>query len=541
MVGYVDIMDAIMARMAVSPQRKTHSMSAQPNILMIMSDQMTPLMMSAYGEERVQTPHLDQLAKTGVRFDAAYSSCPLCTPARMALMAGQYVSRIGAWDNGAVLHADVPTFCHHLAGAGYDTVLTGKMHFAGPDQLHGFKKRLTTDIYPSDFSWTPDWTLPGGPNPNNLPHTMSEWYTEGGPGEHTVQLDYDEETHHRALEYLREKGRAASSRTSSGRTGSDRTGSDRTEGDRTEGDDPFFMCVSYSHPHSPYFPPQQYWDMYEGADLPMPQVPDDLEATRPQMDRWLNGFHGCERVDMLDPANVRRTRQAYAGLVTYIDDKVGELLGALEKQGLRDDTIILFFSDHGDMLCERGMAEKRNFYEWSARIPLIANGPGIAGGRTCVDPVGIVDIFPTLVDMGGCALETTVDGMSLHPYLTGGADHAGPGYALMEYHGEGVFAPSAAVRQGPWKYIETAGQPPRLYNLAENPGEWTDLFATGEHNSVVKEMQALLRERFDYDAIETAVRDCQQRRLFIRKSMQMEPRTHWNYKPDFDVDGRYLR
>ena len=128
----------------------------KPNILFIVSDQMVAALTGAYGHPVVQTPNLERLAAAGVRFDAAYTPFPLCAPGRACFMTGRHASAIGAWDNGALLAGDQPTLAHYLARAGYDTVLSGKMHFVGPDQLHGFSRRLTTDIYSSDFTWVKD-------------------------------------------------------------------------------------------------------------------------------------------------------------------------------------------------------------------------------------------------------------------------------------------------------------------------------------------------------------------------------------------------
>ena len=135
-------------------------MTKRPNIVVIMADQLAPQFTGTYGHPIVQTPNLDALAARGMRFDAAYCNSPLCAPARFAFMAGQLVTKIGAYDNAAEFPASIPTFAHYLRQLGYRTCLTGKMHFVGPDQLHGFEERLTTDVYPSDHAWTPDWDDP---------------------------------------------------------------------------------------------------------------------------------------------------------------------------------------------------------------------------------------------------------------------------------------------------------------------------------------------------------------------------------------------
>ena len=132
----------------------------QMNILFLMADQLAAAFLPAYGHKVVKTPNIDALAEKAAVFDSFYCVSPLCAPARFTMMAGALPSRIGAFDNAADFAADVPTFAHYLRAAGYRTALAGKMHFCGPDQLHGFEERLTTDIYPADFGWTPDWERP---------------------------------------------------------------------------------------------------------------------------------------------------------------------------------------------------------------------------------------------------------------------------------------------------------------------------------------------------------------------------------------------
>ena len=135
-------------------------MARRPNILILMADQMIPQALGAYGNPTVRTPHIDRLAEGGVVFDSAYCNSPLCAPSRYVFLSGRLPSAIGGYDNAAEFPSAVPTFAHYLRLAGYQTILSGKMHFCGADQLHGFEERLTTDIYPADFGWTPDWTRP---------------------------------------------------------------------------------------------------------------------------------------------------------------------------------------------------------------------------------------------------------------------------------------------------------------------------------------------------------------------------------------------
>src|SRR5215208_7005412 len=347
-------------------------MSRAPNILLVMADQLVPFLTGAYGHPVVRTPALDRLAAAGVRFDAAYTPYPLCAPARAALLTGRYASTLGCYDNASLLPSDVPTLAHYLSAAGYDTILSGKMHFIGPDQLHGFRRRLTTDVFPAGLAWVPvededGRFVRGGHAHNYVPPNV-------GVRPWTKFLAFDEETHFRALEYVR--GRSA------------------------DAEDPFFLVASYHHPHDPFHVTQELWDLYEDAEIEVPVLPARYEETYSAMDLWANEAHEVDRVALDDPDNLAALRRAYYGLVTYVDRKLGELLAALEQTGELDDTVVVFLSDHGDMLGEKRMVQKRCFYEWSVRVPLVVALPSeAAAGTTVAEPVSLLDVLPTLLDL----------------------------------------------------------------------------------------------------------------------------------------------
>jgi choline-sulfatase len=177
----------------------------RPNILLIMVDQLAARWLPIYGHPVVRAPHLSALAELSTVFDSAYTPSPLCAPARASLLTGRLPSKTEVFDNAAELRASAPTIAHHLRAAGYATCLAGKMLVVGPDQLHGFEERLTTDIYPADLDWTPDWTLAPG---ERLPwyHTM-EAVLHPGVCEASMQLDYDDEVAFRAVRKLHDLGR----------------------------------------------------------------------------------------------------------------------------------------------------------------------------------------------------------------------------------------------------------------------------------------------------------------------------------------------
>ena len=489
-------------------------MAQPPNILLIMADQLVPFLTGAYGDPVARTPHLLQLAEQGVRFDAAYTPYPLCAPARAALMTGKYASRYGCYDNAAVLPADEPTLAHYLTNAGYETVLSGKMHYIGPDQLHGFRRRLTTDVYPAGVNWVPSTDaagkfVGGGHARQYVPPNV-------GVRSWTKFLSYDEETHFRALEYLRERG-------------------------RTTPAEPFFLVASYHHPHDPFHVTQELWDLYADADIAVPEHPANLEATYSKMDRWLNEVHETDQANLDDPDALYQLRRAYYGLVTYIDRKVGDLLAALEQTGQRANTIVIFTSDHGDMLGEKRMVQKRCFYEWSARVPLIIQFPDAShSGRQAPEPCSLIDLLPTVLDYAGVPENDRLpmDGTSLVDLIEGGAADERPVFS--EYHVEKVRAPCFMVRQGRYKYIYIHGHGSQLFDLESDPGEWRNLAGQPQLQELESWLRGLILAQFDPEWIAADGAASVRRRELIKAAMERND-THWDYAPVFDATRQYVR
>ena len=358
------------------------SCPSQPNILIVMVDQLAPAVLPIYGHAQVKTPNLEALARRGTVFDRAYCNSPLCSPSRTAFMTGALPSRTGGYDNAAEFRADLPTFAHYLRRLGYRTTLSGKMHFCGPDQMHGFEERLTTDIYPADYGWTPDWD-----RPTHRPswyHNMSS-VTDAGLCVRTNQIDFDEEVAFAAERAIYDHVRSKDTR-------------------------PFLMVASLTHPHDPFAITREYWDLYahDAIDLPrigIMDVPLDPHSARLR--------HVCAMDEVtITEAQVRNARHAYYGAVSFCDAQLGRLLKALEATGL-DDTIVLFLGDHGEMLGERGLWYKMTFFEGGARVPLVVSVPGRTAPLRIGAAVSLIDILPTLVDLAGgdpSGLASPIDG-----------------------------------------------------------------------------------------------------------------------------------
>ncbi len=424
-------------------------MTARPNLLILMADQLTAGALRAYGGGTALTPHIDALSEQGVVFESFYCNSPLCAPSRFSLMAGQLPSKIGAYDNAAEFPASVPTFAHYLRASGYQTVLSGKMHFCGPDQLHGFEERLTTDIYPADFGWTPDWNRfsdrPG------WYHTMDS-VLQAGPCIRTNQIDFDDETVTAARQKLFDLARSNDRR-------------------------PFCLVVSMTHPHDPYAIPHEYWNRYRDEDIEPPRVADLAGNDDPHSQR-LRHVIG---LDLARPtaAQVHAARRAYYGAVSYVDDQVGSLLvRTLREAALDSDTMILLIADHGDMLGERGLWYKMSFFEPACRIPLIVHAPGRFRPRRVSTPASLLDLLPTLVELAGDGTApryaAAIDGHSLLDALEGGS---GPPEVVGEYLAEGAIAPIVMVLKGGHKFVHCPVDPDQLYDLAADPDERNNLAA----------------------------------------------------------------
>jgi choline-sulfatase len=251
------------------------------------------------------------------------------------------------------------------------------------------------------------------------------------------------------------------------------------------------------------------------------------------MDHWVNTWHGVYKENMRDREALYRLRRIYYGQVTYVDRNLGELLDCLKELGELDRTAVFFTSDHGDMLAERTMVEKRTFYEWGARVPLIAWLPSRwKGSRTCPEPVSLIDIFPTLTELSGAATPIGIEGRSFLNLLEERSDTGAPRVAISEYHGEGVIAPCFMIREGDFKYVHITGGGCQLFNLRDDPGEWKNLSGDSKHREVETRLRERLLREFNPQAIDAAVRVSQQRRLLMKAAMSAGQRTRWDYDPE---------
>jgi choline-sulfatase len=483
----------------------------QPNILIVMVDQLAPAFLPIYGHRVVKAPHLEALAREAVVFESAYCNSPLCSPSRAVFMTGQLPSRSGVYDNAAEFRADIPTYAHHLRNLGYRTILSGKMHFCGPDQLHGFEERLTTDIYPADYGWTPDW---------DHPLERPDWYhnmssvTQAGVCVRTNQLDFDDEVVFTAERALYEIARSNDKR-------------------------PFLLVASLTHPHDPFAIPEKYWSLYRDEDIDMPGPP----VTRDKFDpHSLRIRHVCAMdAETVTDAQIRDARHAYYGAISYVDDNLGRLMEALRATKLGQDTIVVFLSDHGEMLGERGLWFKMNFFEGGARVPLLISAPQKYAPRRVTASVSLADVLPTLVDLAGgdsATLGGSIDGRSLRGHLEGAAGHD---EVIGEYLAEGAIAPVVMIRRAQWKYIHSPADPDQLYDLSADPDERDNLATQSAYAGRVLEFRAEVARRWDLAALDAQVRESQRRRRIVDAALTKGEAHSWDFQPYRDAARIYVR
>ena len=455
---------------------------SKPNMLIIMSDEHAPMYSSVYGHPIVRTPNMERLAAAGATFDAAYCNSPLCAPSRMSFMTGRYVNKIGTWDNVTPLRSDQATWAHRLRAVGYDVVLSGKQHFGGSDQLHGFQAQLARDLHA-------EWNHAIHLWDDGIVPAAQPWQEiyKTGPGS-TEELEVDDLAGERALAFLRDPARR---------------------------EKPWALNVSFIAPHFPYIVPPRFWDMYPPDEMDTPNIPAGHLESLPPMAQRLRAMFGFPQ---FPDAVVRRARAAYYALISYFDEKIGELMDALQETGQYEDTVIVHLSDHGDMNGEHGMWRKSNFYEASARVPLQVVWPGrIAGGQRFDEVVSLVDAAATICDIAGDACGLPLDGDSLLPLLTGG-DPDWKDEAFCEYLAHGNDRPNAMLRRGRYKLCFSKGDPVTLYDIEADPDEFHDLSAEPACQQVIAEMQADLLADWDPAALDREVRATQRQQRFIEEN-----------------------
>ena len=439
---------------------------SRPNILYIHSDQHTAAITGCYGDPVVETPNLDALAERGVRFTDVYCPSPVCVPSRMSMLTGRHPHELQVWTNNHILDSGVPTFAHAMGAAGYRPVLIGRMHALGTDQLHGYAARPIGD-HSSNF-----------PGSGGAAAGQGKEVERSGPGQSAYEV-HDEDVTDCAIEYLNRLGERK------------RSGEDCV---------PFSLSVGYILPHSPYVARRADYEHYRhSVTMPRIRVPysDELHP----FDKWWREWGGTESLAADD---IRRARIAYWALIGSMDRMIGRILEALEQNGLAENTLVLYMSDHGDMAGERDLWMKRCYYEDSVKVPAIMSWPGVLPeGQVCSRVASSLDFNATMLDATGAPPLPGSHGRSLLN-LVRDPETTWDDVALSEYCLYEGWT-TRMIRRGPWKYCYYHGHEPQLFNLEEDPDELNDLAGDPAHADLRDSLRAEVLKDWDPDWVSEAI------------------------------------
>jgi len=441
-----------------------------PNILFLFSDQHAWKIAGCYGDPVAETPNLDRLAAEGVTFDNVYCPSPLCVPSRMSMLSGRWPHEQRCWTLEDPLGSDVPTWPHALGAIGRRSVLIGRLHAIGPDQRHGYAERHIGDCGPNWLGVKRQdlGVLAGAQGPARVSLERS------GPGQSGYQA-VDRATTGAACRWLRERARAEA---------------------------PFSLTVGFLLPHCPFVAWPADYARFEGR-VGRPAIP------RPRDEHpWHAWWRRVAGIEDIDDDAVIRARTAYYGLVYRLDSMIGEILAALEETGLARDTLVVYASDHGEQLGERGLFWKNGFFEEAAKVPCVMRWPeGLPAGERRSQVVNLVDVAATFIDAAGAPPLPRSHGRSLLP-LARDATTPWLNETFSEYvtdvvpHWTGPEATQQRmIRSGRWKLVYIHGGRAMLFDLDDDPEERNDLGADPLYEGVRRGLIEKVLAGWDPDLI----------------------------------------
>ncbi|MBC8128653.1 MAG: sulfatase [Gloeobacteraceae cyanobacterium ES-bin-144] len=440
----------------------------KPNVLFIAADDMNNDL-GCYGSPIVKSPNLDKLAKSGVKFERAYCQFPLCSPSRTSIMTGLRPDTTRVFDLKYHFRQEQPnlvTLPQVFMKNGYYTARIGKIyHYGNPTQIG------TSGL--DDFaSW-------------------QEFYNPAGRDKTALELDVIRYTGKKggtlgaAMAYLNDKSGKDVEHTD------DKVATQAIELLEKHKDKPFFLAVGFYRPHCPWITPAGYFEKYSMADIKLPAIASDIKERVPapalaSTKPWPN--YG------LTTDQARECKLAYYASISFVDAQIGRVIDALDRLGLRENTLIVFWSDNGYQLGEHGLWHKQSCFEESARVPMIISLPGgKSAGGSSPRPVELLDLYPTIVDLAGLTPPSGLEGASLRPLLENPtAAWSRPAYTQVQ---RGDF-PGHSVRTERWRYTEWdfGNKGAELYDHQSDPQENTNLAADSQHAATVVDMKALLKK-----------------------------------------------
>ncbi len=440
--------------------------SRRRNLLFLCSDQHQAAAAGCYGHAEAQTPHIDEIAAEGVRFERAYCQSPVCVPSRGSIITGNYPSRHGAKILQDPLPAEAKTVAHLFKDHGYSTAAIGKMHFVDESRRHGFEHRVNAANHLARLT---------------AQEARSFRRDQGEGGGTTGKASAMPERLFRDTHYAEESVRFL----------------------RAHKERPFCLWTSFFMPHTPLVPHRRYWELYEGKSISLPQ----RSATALE-----SGFHGHlvrakERgwYRQTDGA-LREAIRGYYGNTSQMDANVGRVFDTLRELGLDRSTVVVYTSDHGEMAGAHRMWTKHNMYEQSVRVPLVIRTPdGDGAGSATERIVEQVDLLPTLAELCGLDIPEGIDGRSFAGLVTGGR-HEAREHAYSEYYFcRRVFTaddrfvgkpPILMVRTGRWKLNYLSWERSELFDLRADPGEHRNVIDDSGNSGIAKELTAIAKAKF---------------------------------------------
>ena len=439
------------------------------NVLFLMSDEHSREIVGCYANRFVRTPNLDSLAARGAVFENAYCNSPICVPSRASLATGDYVHRIGYWDSAAAYDGRVRSWHHRVRDAGHDMVSIGKLHYRGADDDCGF---------------------------TGVQHPM---YIVDGIGDTHGLLRTDKRVREVARELAGEAGRGMSVYTRYDTRVADATVRWLQErGERRDDGKPWVLFSSMVSPHYPLIAPDAFYDLYAGADLPRPRLYDPADRPdHPVIDHYRETWNYD---DHFDEERLRVGLKAYYGLCSFLDFQIGRILAALKESGFAEDTLVIYTSDHGENLGNRGLWGKCVMYEESSGVPMLIAGPDVAAGTRCATPVSLVDVYPTVVEFTCGELDRRERALPGDSLIALAREQPADRVVFSELHDDGSMTGEFMVRKGDWKLVHYVGYPPQLFDLAADPFEEHDLADRAETAGTQRRLYGELHRIVDPDA-----------------------------------------
>lgn len=436
-------------------------------------------MLGCYGNVKIKTPNLDKLAKQGVVFDSAYTPCPLCVPARASLATGNYASSHGYYDNALAYNGEVKSWATVLEEKGIHTTTIGKLHYKSDTPKTGFLdqriplhiKDGVGDIY-------------GAIRDKEItrPQFRKALY-DAHEGE-SDYIRYDREVAKRAIEYL-----------------------------NCESNKPFALMVSFVSPHFPLVAPPEFASLYNIDDIEVPKGFSKSDwVHHPVLDDYRRY---CCQEDV--PEDVRKEAiRIYYGMCSFLDHQIGLVLEALKNSGHDQDTIVIYVSDHGDMMGEHGLFFKSCLYEGSAGIPMLMAGPDIEANKRINTPTSLIDIYPTILEAFGIeqtSYDKSLPGKSLFDVIANPNDDRS---VISEYLSFGCYTSLFMIRKKNFKYVHYVGERPQLFDLEKDPNECFDLFDNPNYHQIVCDLEEELRLEINIEKVDFESRKAEEQLLIDR-------------------------